>query len=581
MWGNCERRTLLVWIACAGLCWPMLLAAQTPLPSGDADASAEAAPEDDPDLASPLDTLITFLKGIEAAEGSDDDQQWATVYKTLEIPESAGESRRDAALRLRQVLNRLGKFDPERVAPDSEQTAEARLERFELFPDNSHPGATAQFDSRLTGPHQELPGRIVLAHDPELGWRFDAETIEAINPLFGWLEERGARSHRREDETPLADVIRERVPEWTKRGFFLGMEVWQWVMLTVILILSVMAYWLGTMIFAGLIGLIWSRMKSSPTAAERRRVARPLALVLGAVVFILLLKLIGIIGSALAVFLLAGRLVLVAGATWTAWSFTNFLMNLWTRRASDTDTTFDDMLVPLVRKTLKAIIIVWAIIYIAEAIDVLNFVTPLLAGFGLAGLAVSFAAQDVIRNLFGGMTIFLDRPFQVGERVIFEGYDGVVEEIGFRSTKLRTPDGHLVTVPNGAITNHCVENIGRRPSIRRDFQVGVTYDTPPEKLKAGIEAIRGILEESEIRQQIHPRVDGDEFPPRVFFQEFADSALVIRVLYWFSSPDYWAYVEHAERVNLRILEKFNEMGIEFAFPTQTVHLAKDAESDEP
>ena len=191
------------------------------------------------------------------------------------------------------------------------------------------------------------------------------------------------------------------------------------------------------------------------------------------------------------------------------------------------------------------------------------------------------AAQDVIRNLFGGMTIFLDRPFQVGERVIFEGYDGVVEEIGFRSTKLRTPDGHLVTVPNGAITNHCVENIGRRPSIRRDFQVGVTYDTPPEKLKAGIEAIRGILEESEIRQQIHPRVDGDEFPPRVFFQEFADSALVIRVLYWFSSPDYWAYVEHAERVNLRILEKFNEMGIEFAFPTQTVHLAKDAESDEP
>ena len=549
--------------------------AQTPgLVSNDGESTEAVSPEADPDLASPRDTLITFLKGSEAAEGADDELQWERVFQTLEIPESAGEGRRDAALRLRQVLNRLGDIDPEKVAPDSEQIAEERLERFELFPGNTFPGATAHFDRKVFAPGLEYPGSIVLTRHPELGWRFNAETVEAINPFFGWLEERGAKTQEVEDEKPVADVIRERVPDWAKRGFFLGLEVWQWVGLTLVLVVSMAVYWLGTQVFAGLLGFVWSHLQGEPTAPERRRVARPVALVLGAVTFILLLKLLGIIGTSLAVFLLAGRLVLAAGATWTAWSLVNFLMSLWARRASATETTFDDMLVPLVSKTLKAIIVVWAIIYLADAIDILNFVTPLLAGFGLAGLAVSFAAQDVIKNLFGGMTIFLDRPYQVGERIIFEGYDGVVEEIGFRSTKLRTLNGHLVTVPNGSITSQCVENIGRRPSIRRDLEIGVTYDTSPEQLKAGIEAIRAILEEEGIRRQIHPRVDGDDFPPRVFFQDFGDSALVIRVLYWFSSPDYWAFVEHGQRVNLRILETFNERGIEFAFPTQTLHLQK-------
>lgn len=552
--------------------WPVLLPAQTTVPNGDSDKEPAPESEVDPDLISPRATLTTFLKAVEAAEGSDDEQQWEKVFKTLEIPKSAGDARRDAALRLKQVLNRLGEMDPAVITPDSEETAEERLERFELFPDNPKEGARLQFGIKVRNPESPPPGSLILANDPELGWRFNAESIEAINPLFGWLEEIGVISFEDEKETPLADIIRSRVPDWTKRGFFLGMEVWQWILITLILLLSVAIYWLGTVVFAALIKLGSSRFEKVHAHDERRRVARPFSLILGAVSFILMLKWMGIIGTALAVLLLAGRLVLTVGITWTAWATVNFLTNLWDRYTTSTETTFDDMLVPLVRKTLKLIIIVWAIIYVAASIDILNFVTPILAGFGLAGLAISFAAQDLIKNLFGGVTIFLDGPFQVGERIIFEGYDGVVEGIGFRSTRLRTKDGHLVSVPNGAITNHCVENIGRRPSIRRDIQLGITYDTKPEQIREAIRSLHAILKDPEIAKEIHPQFEGDSNLPRVFFEEFADSALVIRVLYWYASADFWAYIEHSQEINLRIMEKFAELKIDFAFPTQTIHL---------
>ena len=550
--------------------------AQIGIPGAGDEGAADPWSDLDPELASPRAALTTFLKAIEAAQGSKDQQQWKKVYKTLEIPKSAGEARRDAALRLKQVLNRIGNMTPEMVAPDAAEVSEGRLERFELFPENSHAGASDLFHFSVGAASSDPPGKLILSRDPDIGWRFNSESIESINPLFGWLEEVGVVSLEEEKETLLSDEIRSRVPQWAKRGFFLGMEVWQWLVITLSLLVSVADFWLGSVVCSSIISLACRKFSKAPTSEDKRRVARPLALILGALSFIWMLKLTGVIGISLAVFLLAGRLVLAAGITWTAWSLVNFMMGVWERYTRSTETTFDDMLVPLVRKTLKLIVIVWAIIYVAESIDVLNFVTPLLAGFGLAGLAISFAAQDLIKNLFGGVTIFLDGPFQVGERIIFEGYDGVVEAIGFRSTRLRTQEGHLVTVPNGAITSHCVENIGRRPSIRKDFRLGLTYDTSPKKIREAKAAILEILEEPGIEDQIHPQEEGKEFPPRVYFEEFSGSALILRVIYWYAGSDYWSYMEHANEVNLRIAEVFAEKGIKFAFPTKAVDVVRSA-----
>lgn len=552
------------------------LQAQTGVPETDEKDAAETTKPLDPELASPQDTLITFLKGIEAAQGSKDELQWEKVYKTIEIAPSAGNARKDAALRLHRIISGLGDITPETLAPNPDETEEDRLERFELFPGNPREAASEAFKEKFGELEEEIPGTIVLAHKPGTGWLFNAETVDSINPLAGWMEEQGVDALDVDDDRPLADVIRDFVPAWAKNRFVLGLEIWQWVALSLITLISVLTYLVGTIFLGRIFSHLWKKFRGETIDRDRARIARPVALILGSLVFIALLKFLGIIGISLAVFLLAGRLTLVAGVTWTAWSLTNFLTDVWARYAEETESTFDDMMVPLVRKTFKLIIVIWAIVYIAASIDILNFVTPLLAGFGLAGLAVSFAAQDLIRNLFGGVTIFLDRPFQVGERIVLDGHDGIVEEIGFRSSRLRTKDGYLVTVPNGTITSNSVENIGRRPAIRRDFSIGVTYDTSPERIAQVIDLIQEILARPEFRDHLSPSVKGKALTPKVFFENFGDSALLIRIVYWYEGSGYWDFKEHSGKVNLTILKELNDLGIEIAFPTQTIHLSADA-----
>jgi MscS family membrane protein len=153
--------------------------------------------------------------------------------------------------------------------------------------------------------------------------------------------------------------------------------------------------------------------------------------------------------------------------------------------------------------------------------------------------------------------------------------DGVVEEVGFRCTKLRTMNDHLVTIPNSNLVNDSIENIGRRRTIRRLLNVTITYDTPRDKVEAAVQAIRDILNEKEIRERIHPIVGFEEFPPRVFFNDYNSESLNILVLYWYAPPEWWEYMEHCERVNFRIMEEFERLGVEFAFPTQTMYLAGD------
>jgi len=272
------------------------------------------------------------------------------------------------------------------------------------------------------------------------------------------------------------------------------------------------------------------------------------------------------------------RTVLLLVCLAVLWYASNliFAVELLLRRLTPgIETVVHRSLGPLVRKTLRAIL--WSV----GALFILNSVFgqdigALLAGLGIAGLAVSLAAQDSLKNLFGSVTIVLDRPFQVGERIIYSGYDGVIEEIGLRSTKLRTLTGNVVTIPNSNIVNDPVENVGRRPSIRRIMNVTITYDTPLEKIREGVEILRNLLEEEGIREPIHATIDGDEYPPRVYFNDYNAESLNIFVIYWYAPPVWWDYMDHAQRLNLRIFEEFERAGIEFAFPTQTVYLAHDA-----
>ncbi len=236
---------------------------------------------------------------------------------------------------------------------------------------------------------------------------------------------------------------------------------------------------------------------------------------------------------------------------------------------SKTETKLDDMLVPVVRKSLRITIAIVAALFISEAVLGEGQVKTLLLSAGVGGIAIALAAKDTIANFFGSVTIFADRPFQINELVKIDGHYGSVEEVGFRSSRIRTLDGHLVTIPNNTIANTAVVNVGQRPFIRRTSNITITYDSGTKKTQQAVDIVKEVLSKV-------PEVNSDpQRPPRVYFSDFNDWALNIYMSYWVKPPNYWLYQEVNERVNFQIMKCFEAEGIEFAFPSQTLYLKKD------
>ena len=257
----------------------------------------------------------------------------------------------------------------------------------------------------------------------------------------------------------------------------------------------------------------------------------------------------------------------IMAAFWFVYLFVNVVDVRLAQWAKGTESTIDDILVPLFGKTLRIFIIILAGMIVIQNLTGVQ-IGPLLASLGIGGLAVALAAKDSIANFFGTLTILFDKPFQVGDRIVIDNYDGTVEDVGFRSTRIRLLTGHLVTIPNEKLVNSGLENIARRPNIRWLNNIGITYDTPPEKIEKAVAIVRDILADHE---GMHP-----DFPPRAYFNGFNDWSLNILVVAWYHPPEYWDFQEWVQRTCLEITRRFAAEGIDFAFPTRTLHLANDA-----
>ena len=239
------------------------------------------------------------------------------------------------------------------------------------------------------------------------------------------------------------------------------------------------------------------------------------------------------------------------------------------RLVSKTETKLDDMLVPVVRKSMRVLIAIIAGLLIAESMVGRERIMSVLVGAGVGGIAIALAAKDTIANFFGSVTIFADRPFQIDELVRVGEHYGTVEEVGFRSTRIRTLEGNLVTIPNNTIANSEIENVGRRPFIRRTSNITITYDSGSDKTQKAVEIIKKVLAEV-------PEITGDpDRMPKVYFSDFNDWALNIYMSYWVKPPDYWKFQAVNERINFEIMKRFEAEKIEFAFPSQTLYLKKD------
>lgn len=258
------------------------------------------------------------------------------------------------------------------------------------------------------------------------------------------------------------------------------------------------------------------------------------------------------------------RITSILLITWTAFRLVNAGATLLGEMSAKTESKLDDQLVPLARKGAKVFIATLGFVLVAQNLG--YSVSGLLAGLGIGGLALAMAAKDTLANLFGSLMIMLDRPFHVGDMITFSGGEGVVEEIGMRSTRVRTAAKTVVSIPNQNLANATVENQSQMPRRRVKFTLGITYDATAAQMQELVTRIEALL-----------RADADVDPEQLMvrFTDFGASSLDVLVQYFTVTTEYPRNLEIRQRLNLELMRLVEEMGLQIAFPTRTVHLVGD------
>lgn len=218
----------------------------------------------------------------------------------------------------------------------------------------------------------------------------------------------------------------------------------------------------------------------------------------------------------------------------------------------------------LIKLGTRLVGVVIAIGLLMQAAGQLGFPAySVLAGLGVGGLAVALAARDSLANLLGSVLIMFEQPFRIGHRIRVAGSEGTVEDVGFRSTRIRTADNSLISIPNNSVVNATVENLSARGTFRQRLLIQVTYDTSREKLEAFALAVKQLISDNAFttKDNIHVR-----------FNDFGESSLNILVSFYLAVPNFAAELEEREKILLQVMDLANAMGVDFAFPTRTLHV---------
>jgi MscS family membrane protein len=360
---------------------------------------------------------------------------------------------------------------------------------------------------------------------------------------------------------PITDInLRSLLPSALTGGFLL--EYWQWVGLLFVIILGSFA----DKSVAWILKIYMVRWLKRHAAFESldSAILRPLGLMAMALVWWAGLSLLALPSLALSIISIAVKLLVSLSGIWSAFRLVDILDALMMKKVSRTASKFDDLLVPMVTKSLKVFVVVIGIVFVADNLNV--DVTSLLAGLGLGGLAFALAAKDLLGNFFGSLTVLLDRPFHIGDWVVIGDVEGSVEKVGFRSTRIRTFYNSLITLPNAMLTTTEVDNMGARRYRRMRTMLALTYATTPEKIDAFCEGIRTLI-------QLHPYMRKDYY--HVYFNEYGPASLDILVYVFWQTPDWNTELRERHRFLVDILRLAKQLDVEFAYPTQTIYLKKD------
>lgn len=397
---------------------------------------------------------------------------------------------------------------------------------------------------------------VISNHYPEIYlekkkgiWVYSKTSIDALESIH-------------EEVFPFGtDKLLDLLPKMGTRKV-MGLYMYQYLGLLILALISVLIHKIFSVLFEEIITRILLKAGYERLADHfMLPVARPISLFVVILLLRIFLPVLQLPPDAAHWVILALRALLPLFGTIVFYRLVDILAMYLENLAKKTESTLDDQLVPLLRKTLKTFVVGVGTLFILQNLDIP--IIPLLTGLSIGGLAFALAAQDTIKNFFGSLMIFIDRPFQIGDWITSGEIDGSVEEVGFRSSRIRTFRNSLMYVPNGKLADSTIDNHGMRQYRRFYTQIAVTYDTPPELINTFVMGLRKIVES-------HPDTRKDYY--NVYFNDMASFSLNIMFYIFFEVPDWQAELKARHEILIEIIKLGKELGVNFAFPTQTLHM---------
>ncbi len=560
----------LVLFGLAGTSWGQMPPSLAPSSDEDEKASKDESSETSMPsrfFESPAATLDTFLVAVRDGNF----ERAVSCFETVKT-NTVSSTNKSRATRLAEFLKHLG------YAPGVNQgipnTTEENLKTFSLLP---APKQANQFVIQRSSDLMNFSddrGMITLARvtDGEMQkWLFDTKTLSDQN-----MQVLQKADLELIDSNPdlQKTVASESLEGWilvntpaSLRKQFLFVMYWQWIALGVLIFLGFFIDLVFRLFFRSFLRR-WmhkavSQLTDEPDEEVLRRAVRACGILVATIIWRIGVDVLFLPIEVLEILLVATNIMLVLAAIFAGFKLTDFLGGIFIHRAKHTDNKLDDLIVPLITKSLKIVVVIIGFIYFAQAIDVK--ISPLLAGLGIGGIGFAFAAQNSIENFFGSVTVLLDRPFQVGDWVVIDNVEGTVIAVGMRSSRVRTFYDSVVTLPNSILVNNQVNNYGMRAYRRWTTKLDLLYETTPEQVEAYCEGARQLIRE-------HPYMRKDYY--QVFLNEFGASGIQILVYVFWSAPDWQTELRERHRFMLDLMRLAKELEVSFAYPTQTVYLAR-------
>ena len=553
----------LAWVLTASILDATLATAQIePLPT---DLYAPAVVDDatpKSGLRTPRELLAAFLDDVHREEIKDGDDA-ATLFEADTLP--ATDAVRDRVFSsLDAIVEFLGWSDPGalKLVPDLPGTGDAR---FYLFPYSGAPDTSVAQRSRMLEEKIGDQWSILLERGESGRWRFSGDTVdtgeldrvlETVNRL------RRASGESATDAATISEWVSLEAPGWMLQKFA-SVRIWQWIGLGGIILVGLLLDLIVRFVAIRFLRRATKRISKDTEDLVVRRTARAFGVVAATLTWLLLLGVLDLSITAFSILQPAAKFASLLAWFWLGWRLADYVGEIFAGHARSSDTKVDDILVPMIRKTVKVFLIIFALLNLSPFLG-LNL-GPLLAAIGVGSFGFAFAFKNSLENFFGSVTVILDRPFHVGDWVVVDGVEGEVESVGLRSTRIRTFYNSLVTMPNANLVTQQVDNYGMRKYRRWSTKVGILYGTPINRVEAFCEAIRQIVRE-------HPYTRKDYY--QVWLNSFGDSALEILVYVFWQAPNWQTELRERHRFMLDIMRIAEELGVEFAFPSQTVYLQR-------